>query len=138
MNKFIDDLNKLIKTDQLERSVALSVHASITDRIFNKGKSASNTNIGNYSSGYIKARVKRNWGSSRKVILQLTGQMKNDFSVIKEGDDYGSGFKNVKNGQKSRWVEETYKKSIFSPTKKEEKLANKLYAAGVKRITSRD
>lgn len=134
MNIFINQLNELINTDKVERRVFLSVHAAISDRVFTKGKAANGSDIGQYSDGYVKRRVKNNWGSSRKVILQFSGQMKNDFSIIREGGEYGSGFKNNKNGDKSRWVEETYKKEIFSPTKQEEQLANELYGSELKRV----
>lgn len=133
MIRFIKQINELINSDKVERSVFSSVHAKITDRIFNEGKSESGQ-IGTYSTEYIKRRVKNNWGSSRKVILQFTGQMKNDFSLIKDGNDWGSGFKNRKNGDKSRWVEETYDKDIFTATREEQKLAEKLYATECKRI----
>lgn len=133
MRLLIRQINQLIKSNKVERSVFSSVHARITDRIFNDGR-AENSQIGTYSNEYIKRRVKNNWGSSRKVILQFTGQMKNDFSLIKDGNDWGSGFKNDKNGDKSRWVEDTYDKDIFTANREEQKLAEKLYATELKRF----
>lgn len=137
MNQQIKQINDLINIDRIERRVFLSVHALITDRIFNKGKDSQNRNIGRYSNGYVKRRLKNNWGASKKVILQFTGQMKNDFSLIRKGDQYGSGFKNIKNGDKSRWVESTYEKEIFSPTRKEIKEANTLYASELNKYLRR-
>lgn len=134
MDIFIKQLNELITTDKVERKVFSSVHASISNRIFGGGKDERGSNIGTYSSAYIKTRIKKNWGSSRKVILQLTGQMKNDFSLIRDGSDLASGFKNDKNGQKSRWVEETYNKEIFTASKQEEDLANELYAGELDKL----
>lgn len=136
MNIFIAQLNELINTDKVERKVFSSVHARISDRIFGKGKDANDTDIGQYSAGYMKTRIKKNWGPSRKVILQLSGQMKNDFSLI-VSPELGSGFKNDKNGDKSRWVEETYDTDIFSPTTDEEKLAQNLYAGELDKLTKR-
>ena len=137
MDQFINNINDIIKTDKLERSVFGSVHANILDRIFSKGLDAKNTSIGRYSKGYLKTRIKNNWTASKKVILQFSGQMKNDFSLIKQGRQWGSGFKNSKNGNKSIWVEDTYDKAIFAPTKKEIKLANELYANEAIRLLRR-
>ncbi len=128
MNLFIKQLNTLIQTDKVDRKVLLSVHARVTDRIFGEGKAADTSQIGNYSKGYLKQRQKNKWGGSSKVILQYTGQMKNDFSLIRSGNDLGSGFKNKKNGDKSRWVEGTYDKTIFDLTQSESELIDTLYA----------
>lgn len=136
MNVFIKQLNELINTDKVERRVFSSVHASISDRIF-KGKDEKNRTIGTYSDSYVKRRIKNNWGPSRKVILQFSGQMKNDFSLIKDNEGFGSGFKNTKNGEKSKWVEETYKKEIFSATNEEERKANDLYASELNKFIRR-
>ncbi len=135
MNVFINSLNELINTDKTDRKVLSSVHSRVLDRVFGDGQDANNAPIGSYSDGYIKQRQKNKWGSSRKVILQYTGQMKNDFSLVKEGGDWGSGFKNKKNGEKSRWVEETYDKTIFDLTKNEEELIDMLYAVELKQLS---
>lgn len=136
MDIFIKQLNELIKTDKVDRAVFSSVTASISDRIFGKGEDSKGNQIGQYSAGYLKRRVKNNWGGSRKVILQFSGQMKNDFGLIKGDFGYGAGFKNKKNGDKSRWVEETYDKDIFTASKQEENLIEKLHGAELKRVLS--
>lgn len=134
MDIYIKQINELINTDKVERSVFSSVTANISDRIFGKGQAENGSQIGQYSPGYTKRRIKSKWGGSRKVILQFTGQMKNDFGLIRDGNDYGAGFKNNKNGDKSRWVEDTYNKNIFTASKSEIKLAEKLYGAESKRM----
>lgn len=136
MDIFIKQINELIKTDKVERAVFSSVTANISDRIFGKGNDASGTAIGQYSDGYVKRRIKNNWGGSRKVILQFSGQMKNDFGLVRDGNNFGGGFKNNKNGDKSRWVEETYDKKIFTASKDEIELAENLYGTELKRVFS--
>jgi hypothetical protein len=68
------------------------------------------------------ARPRYNRTSDTKVVASLTRQMENDFSVIPTDDGYGLGYNNPYNRQKSDWVEETYKKEIFSLTTEEKAL----------------
>jgi len=100
--------------------------AVTSERIFTKGLAANNAAIGKYSLPYLKTRAKKGF-SGRKVILQLTQQMSNDFSVVVEGNKIGLGFKNSFNADKSRFVELTYDKPIFDHTKKETNLLEKTY-----------
>lgn len=60
--------------------------------------------------------------NDRKVIASLTRQMENDFSVIPTETGYGLGYNNPTNRLKVDYVEETYKKKIFSTTKEENSL----------------
>ena len=60
-------MNVLIKTNQLERIVATSMLAATADRIFNEGQDAKGSQIGEYSKGYLKQRVKDNYPNSRKI-----------------------------------------------------------------------
>jgi hypothetical protein len=118
----------------MELSVATSMLAVTADRIFSQGNDAANSQIGDYSLGYLKTRVKNNYPSSRKVILQATRQMANDFSVISSGRVLGLGFKNKANAEKSEWVEATYKKDIFRHTNGEKDTLGKLVDSEIKRI----
>ena len=127
-------MNLLTKTNLLERSIATSMLAVTADRIFDKGKDASNIQIGTYSKGYLKQRRKDGYPSSTKVILQATRQMVNDWSVIQSGKQLGLGFKNSANADKSEWVEATYKKDIFKHTENEKTLINKIVDKEVKKI----
>ncbi|MBE7172944.1 MAG: hypothetical protein INR73_20375 [Williamsia sp.] len=51
----------------------------------------------------------------------LTGQMQGDLKVIGLPDGYGIGYSNDHNYDKSQWLEQTYKKDIWSLTAQEEK-----------------
>ena len=106
------------------RAVALSMLPVVHDRIHVEGKAADGAGIGNYSKSYLKyTRPKNNRSNDPKVILSLTRQMENDFSVVSQGDRYGLGFKNPLNFDKARWAEETYKKKIYGLTEVERNLA---------------
>jgi len=106
--------------------IALTVHQQMVKRIFDDGKDASDAQIGEYTEGYVRTRERAGLGGDRKVILQFTGQMRNDFSVIQNNRKLGHGFKNTANFDKSEWVEETYEKEIFDFTDDEKKLFSDL------------
>ena len=134
MKSLILKMNALAKTNKLELSVATSMLAVTADRIFAQGKAADNAQIGTYSKGYLKTRVKNNYPSSTKVILQATRQMANDWSVISSGNALGLGFKNQTNADKSEWVESTYDKKIFEHTKDELNTLDKLLDKEIKKV----
>lgn len=105
------------------KRVLLSVHNDIEKRIFVSGHDAKGSRIGVYSEAYQKTRRREGYPPSRKVILQATNQMVNDWTLVNLGDHFGSGFNNSLNFDKSLWVEDTYdyqKDGIFGMTKKEE------------------
>lgn len=134
MKDLIVKMNALAKTNKFEVSVATSMLAVTADRIFTQGLDANNSQIGTYSKGYLKTRIKDNYPSSTKVILQATRQMVNDWSVISSGSSLGLGFKNQTNADKSEWVEATYDKSIFKHTKNELGTLNKLIDKEIKKL----
>lgn len=59
------------------------------------------------------ARPQYHRSADPKVIISLTRQLENDWSVIATDKGYGVGFLNPLNLQKARWAEATYKKDIF-------------------------
>lgn len=118
------------------RAVAVAMLPVIHDRIHVEGLDANGSPIGNYSPGYMKVRTNSGFksktiargpskGSPRpnynrsgdtKVILSLTRQMENDFSVVATQKGYGLGFKNAVNFDKATWSEQTYGKKIYGLT----------------------
>ena len=82
--------------------------ALVSHRIHSEGKRADGSDIGQYSNGYIRTREKYNRGGDRKVVLSLTRQMENDFTVVDAGGKVGLGFNNFTNFQKAEWMEERY------------------------------
>ena len=123
------DLNELIRKlkrasfhKKVTERVLQTVHVMTDQRIFRDGIDANGKLIGVYTKEYQKTRRRENYPISKKVILQATSQMVNDykFLVLPDGN-YGSGFSNTKNFDKSEWVEDTYDTVIFDLTNSEVK-----------------
>ena len=131
---FRKQTTKELLSGSVERAAILTLHQQITRRIFDEGKDAKGSQIGTYSQGYMRARRKKGFGGSRKVVLEFTGQMRNDFSVIEVDGNLASGFKNDFNGKKSYWVETTYGKDIFLLTESEVKLLEDLIDKELQKI----
>lgn len=123
--KLQERLNKLRDKDYLLRPVMFDLIDLMTKRIHIDGKASDEAPIGTYSKGYLALRQREyNRNNDPKVIVSLTRQLENDWSVIATDKGYGIGFKNPFNLQKARWVEETKSKRIFSLSPSEEKYAS--------------
>lgn len=141
----MDELTKLTKKieryakSQTSLRVALSTTLAIhKPRIFQFGLDASRNKIGTYSTKptYISAgRQARQTGKTKfvggyaeykrdvgknpgYVILRDTDQMYADYGIVFTGN-FGFGFKNKHNFEKSQWMEEKYRKKIFGLAKNE-------------------
>ena len=122
LNNFIKKTKALNLRDKVIRRVLQTVHVMTDQRIFRDGIDANGKLIGTYSEGYQKERRRKNYPISRKVILQATSQMVNDYKfLVLPAGNFGSGFSNTKNFDKSFWVEDTYDKLIFDLTDSEDK-----------------
>jgi len=136
------NLIELTRDDKGKMQVALTVHARVKNRIFGGGggsKDSTSRPLGRYSPGYMKTRKKAGHSSNTSVQLRgvakttpkgtprgknnyvISGQMQEDFQIIRDGRVIGSGFNNKANYEKSLYVEKTYKKDIFAMTPGEEK-----------------
>lgn len=117
-------LEQLKNKEYLLRPVAIEVIPLMTERIHQKGEASDGGQIGTYSSGYLKLRQKKyKRDASTKVIVSLTRQLENDWSVIATQNGYGIGFNNSFNLQKARWVEGIKDKTIFNLSKSEQTYA---------------
>lgn len=124
--KAIAEKLKILKDPEyLLRPVALGLIDKMTQRIHVDGKASDGGEIGQYSNSYLKARQRKpyNRTADRKIIVSLTRQLENDWSVIATQRGYGIGFKNSFNLDKLRWVEEGKGKKIGDLTADEEKYA---------------
>jgi hypothetical protein len=130
----IAKLNSLILSDRIDRKVLSAVQTALDIRIFSQGKYANGRELGIYSPEYQKTRAKKGINQTRKVNLQFTGQMRKDFKLRVIGNNqYGSGFDNPANFEKSVNVEDLYRGKIFELSKEEEKLIETLYAQELER-----
>lgn len=118
-------LQLLRDPEYLLRPVAFGLIDKMTQRIHNEGKASDGGDIGQYSNSYLQQRQRApyNRTADKKVIVSLTRQLENDWSVIATQKGYGIGFKNAFNLQKLRWVEEGKGKKIGDLTKDEEQYA---------------
>jgi len=117
-------LEQLKNKEYLLRPVAIEVIPLMTERIHQKGEASDDSQIGTYSSGYLRLRQKKyKRDASSKVIVSLTRQLENNWSVIATQNGYGIGFTNPFNLQKARWVEAVKDKIIFSLSKSEQQYA---------------
>lgn len=137
MAKEIDDLiqrvNKAIRSDAAMRAALTTTMAVHKPRIFEKGLDANGGKIGTYSKEPIsiaKNRQARNTGKTyfkggydeyKKSIgknpgfvnLRDTDQMQMDYGVQGGNGQWGFGFNNEVNYNKSQWLQEKYDRDIF-------------------------
>lgn len=130
----INKLNSLIRGDRIDRKVLSAIQTQLDIRIFKRGEYANGRELGDYSPEYRRVRAKKGINQTVKVNLQFTGQMRKDFKLKVLGNNqYGSGFDNPANFDKSNWVEDLYRGKIFELSKEEEKLLEQLYAQEIER-----
>lgn len=122
--KIQKQIELLKNKEYLLRPVAIEVIPLMTERIHQKGQASDGGQIGTYSSGYLRLRQsKYKRDASAKVIVSLTRQLENNWSVIATQNGYGIGFLNPFSLQKARWVEDGKDKKIFSLSKSEQQYA---------------
>lgn len=139
----INDLNKLIQTERVFLAATSTVLAAQKKRIFQDGKSATEAQIGTYSTKPIsisKSKQSRSTGKtyfkggyreyksltgkgSSYVNLRNTDQMQMDLTAQVVGPkEFGIGFTNEFNANKAEWNETKYNKDIFSTTEREDQI----------------
>jgi hypothetical protein len=117
-------IEQLKNKEYLLRPVAIEVIPLMTERIHQKGEASDGGQIGTYNNSYLKLRQnKYKRDASTKVIVSLTRQLENNWSVIATPNGYGIGFTNPFNLQKARWVEGIKDKIIFNLSKSEQQYA---------------
>lgn len=126
-DKVLLDLEALLN-DVLKKEVTFQVAngmlAPVKERIHSEGKAGDGSEIGQYKNTYLNYRLKQNRTSDTKIILSLTRQMENDFSVQAVGQNaYGLGYNNEENYNKAKYNDKRWNKEIFVLTKEEEEKA---------------
>lgn len=154
-NELIDQINRLLQTDKIMVATLNSVLAEQKDRIFNEGKAADESAIGQYSTKpisisrknqsrqtgktYFKGGYKEYKGLTGKgnstVNLRNTDQMRMDYTLHVLGpNEYGLGFSNEFNANKAEWNEERFDKNIFDESTQEGKLFDKVFQHELNKI----
>lgn len=104
-------VNKAILSEKAKRIALTTVLAVHKPRIFEQGLNENGARIGTYSKAYgeKKRKLGRNPGF---VNLELTGQMKADYNLIINGNQYAFGFQNPENDKKMGYAQERYNAGI--------------------------
>lgn len=142
ITSLIQRINNAARSDRNLRIALTSTLAVHKPRIFSQGFDARGQKIGTYSTKptsisksnqarntgktYFKggyAEYKRDVGKNPGfVILRNTDQMMMDYGLQGNGLNYGFGFQNTDNYNKSQWMENKYQKPIFDISKNEERI----------------
>lgn len=112
-----------LQIDEMTRIQATTLMAKIRHRVHQEGKDSNNAPIGIYTRGYLRIRAMYGRGTSRSVIASLTRSMENSMVLYPIERGTAIGYATKEQRDKSRWVEKTYDKKIFSPTDDERELA---------------
>jgi hypothetical protein len=117
----VKGLASLTDTDSLLRTISEAMLGETKFRIHNEGQRSTGSPIGKYNDKYLQVRIgKYNRTSDTDVIFSLTGQMENNYKVIAISDtEYGLGFDNATDGQKSVWLAERFGNDIWALSESE-------------------
>jgi hypothetical protein len=141
-NEFTDLINRIndaARSDRNLRTALVTTLAIHKPRIFKSGFDANGVRIGTYSTKPIsvsKDKQARNTGKTffkggyaeyktsvgknpGFVNLRNTDQMMMDYGLQGGAGDYGFGFQNSDNYEKSQWMEDKYQKPIFDTSRNE-------------------
>lgn len=135
------------------RIAVTTVFAEQKARIFERGMSTNQGKIGRYGTNPISISKKRQAKQTGKtyfkggyaeyksaigknpgfVNLVNTGQMQADYGVLRKGRNFGFGFQNTENFEKTEWAESRFKKDIFEVNDKELNLFSRVIDFEVRR-----
>jgi hypothetical protein len=151
----ISDLNKLINSERAMIAAVNSVLVKHKTRIFQEGLAANNSKIGDYSTkptyisvnrqaknvgktkfegGYREYKTLLGKGGGALVNLRDTDQMMFDLGTTVSKNEYGIGFNNDFNADKSKWMEDKFNKDIFITSDQEDELFVRVVQAEIERL----
>lgn len=99
---------QLDNPETVSRAAALAVLPELRNRIHVEGKRTDGGEIGSYSNSYLKIREKFNRGNSREVILSLTRQLENGYTLKATEKGYTIGNISPGNDVKIEHLTEMY------------------------------
>lgn len=107
----INRVNKAILSDRVKRVALTTVLSKHKPRIFEQGLNEDGAKLGVYSEKYgkYKTSIGKNPGF---VNLDATGQMKADYGLIVQGNEYAFGFQNSENAKKMGYMQDLYDAGI--------------------------
>lgn len=115
-------LQKLLNTDALLRTIATSMTGVVRARVHEKGLTAAGVPIGTYDKDYLEQRQKPpyNRTADPKIVFSLTRQMENDMKPIPTVQGWAIGYSNQHNHDKAMWCEMRENTKILTALTKEE------------------
>lgn len=157
MAKEIDDLiqrlTRAVKSEKAMRVALSSVLAIHKPRIFQSGQDANKSKIGKYSTKPISisrknqarntgktyfpggyAEYKSAIGKGGDVNFRNTDQMQMDYGIIQNGNEFGFGFQNNFNFEKSQWLQDKYGKDVFDLSEQELNVLGDVHLAEVEKM----
>lgn len=146
-------VNKAVKSEKAMRVALTSVLAVHKPRIFQSGQDSDKSKIGKYSTKKISisrkrqardtghtvfqggyAQYKEEIGKGGDVNFRDTDQMQMDYGIIQNGTEFGFGFQNEQNYNKSQWLQDKYDKDVFDLTEQELDLLGDVHKAEVEKL----
>jgi hypothetical protein len=132
LEDLIQRVNRAVKSDQAMRASLSTVLAIHKPRIFQSGQDAGKSKIGTYSTKKISiskknqarntgqttfpggyAQYKAMIGKGGDVNFRNTDQMQMDYGISANNGQFGFGFQNTENYNKSQWLQDKYGKDVF-------------------------
>ena len=157
MAKEIDDLikriDRAVKSEKVMRTALTTLLTVHKQRIFQSGQDAEGGKIGKYSTKKISiakskqardtghtvfeggyAQYHREIGKGDDVNFRNTDQMMADYGIIQNGNQFGFGFQNSLNYNKSQWVQDHFDKDVIDLSRKELDLLGDVHKAEVEKL----
>lgn len=149
----IQRINKAVKSEKAMRVALTSLLAVHKPRIFEDGQDANKSKIGKYSTKPISIARKnqaRNTGTTffpggyeqyHQMIgkgtdknFRNTDQMMMDYGIIQNGNEFGFGFQNNENYNKSQWLQDQVDKDVFDLSQSEVDLLGDVHLSEVEKM----
>lgn len=153
IDNLIQRINRAVHSEKAMRTALTSVMAIHKPRIYESGADSSKSQIGTYSTNpisisrknqarntgktYFKggyAEYKSAIGKGGTVNFRNTDQMMMDYQIIQIGKQFGFGFQNTENFNKSQWLQEKYDKDVFDISEDELKVLGDVHQAEVNKL----
>lgn len=112
IDKIQSNFDKLKDKEFLLRPLASETIPLMKERIHERGEASDGSQIGEYANSYMRQREQANRGSSRKIIVELTSKLSQDWALFETPTGFGIGFNSPFSVQKMGWVEEQKSKII--------------------------
>lgn len=139
LTDFMSRLSAVTRDGRILRTALTSVMAIHKPRIFERGLDREGSQIGKYGTNPLSISRKnqaRNTGHTYFkggydqykqeigknpgfVNLRNTDQMMQDYGITGGDNQFGFGFQNTENFNKSIWLQDKYDKQIFDPSDQE-------------------